>query len=86
MHARMRQLETAVLICTRGLRCVFAAGVRECLKPISSSSFFFPLLLFQAAPLKVCVTGAAGQIGYSLLYMIGHGDVFGKDQVLLCHS
>lgn len=35
----------------------------------------------QASPLKVCVTGAAGQIAYSLLYQIGHGDVFGKDQV-----
>ena len=37
----------------------------------------------QTAPLKVCVTGAAGQIAYSLLYQIGHGDVFGKDQVTL---
>ena len=35
----------------------------------------------QATPLKVCVTGAAGQIAYSLLYQIGHGDVFGKEQV-----
>jgi len=32
------------------------------------------------APLRVCVTGAAGQIAYSLLYSIGKGDVFGKDQ------
>ena len=32
-------------------------------------------------PLRVCVTGAAGQIAYSLLYSIGNGDVFGKDQV-----
>jgi malate dehydrogenase len=34
-------------------------------------------------PLKVCVTGAAGQIAYSLLYQIGHGDVFGKEQPLI---
>lgn len=27
------------------------------------------------------VTGAAGQIAYSLLYSIAKGDVFGKDQV-----
>ena len=40
---------------------------------------FFSLL--QATPLKVCVTGAAGQIAYSLLYSIANGDVFGKDQV-----
>jgi len=31
--------------------------------------------------LKVCVTGAAGQIAYSLLYSIANGEVFGKDQV-----
>lgn len=31
-------------------------------------------------PIKVCVTGAAGQIAYSLLYMIANGDVFGREQ------
>jgi len=31
-------------------------------------------------PLRVCVTGAAGQIAYSLLYSIGKGDVFGPNQ------
>jgi len=35
-----------------------------------------------AEPLKVCVTGAAGQIAYSLLYAIGKGDVFGPNQQL----
>uniref|UniRef100_UPI00358E5014 malate dehydrogenase, cytoplasmic-like n=1 Tax=Myxine glutinosa TaxID=7769 RepID=UPI00358E5014 len=30
--------------------------------------------------IKVLVTGAAGQIAYSLLYSIANGDVFGKDQ------
>ena len=29
--------------------------------------------------LKVLVTGAAGQIAYSLLPMIANGDVFGKN-------
>lgn len=33
-----------------------------------------------ASPLRVCVTGAAGQIAYSLLFSIGNGDVFGTDQ------
>lgn len=28
------------------------------------------------------MTGAAGQIAYSLLYSIAKGDVFGKDQVV----
>ena len=34
----------------------------------------------------MCVTGAAGQIAYSLLYSVAHGDVFGKDQVILNFS
>lgn len=34
-------------------------------------------------PIRVCVTGAAGQIGYSLLYMIANGDVFGKEQKVI---
>lgn len=33
--------------------------------------------------IKVCVTGAAGQIGYSLLNMIAKGDVFGNDQPVI---
>merc|ERR1712122_173075 len=37
------------------------------------------------APIKVVITGAAGQIGYSLLYMIGSGYVFGNDQPLILH-
>jgi len=36
-------------------------------------------------PLKVVVTGAAGQIGYSLLYQIGSGYVFGNDQPIILH-
>lgn len=35
-----------------------------------------------AEPLKVVVTGAAGQIAYSLLFSVAKGDVFGKDQTL----
>ena len=36
-------------------------------------------------PVKVVVTGAAGQIGYSLLFRIGAGDMLGMDQpVDLC--
>ncbi|XP_074643769.1 malate dehydrogenase, cytoplasmic-like [Tubulanus polymorphus] len=33
-----------------------------------------------AETLKIVVTGAAGQIAYSLLYSIAKGDVFGKEQ------
>jgi len=32
------------------------------------------------APIRVAVTGAAGQIGYSLLFRIANGDLLGKDQ------
>ena len=32
---------------------------------------------------RVVVTGAAGQIGYSLLFRIAHGDMLGKDQPVI---
>merc|ERR1712168_1657896 len=38
-----------------------------------------------AEPVRVCVTGAAGQIGYSLVYMIGSGAVFGPEQPVILH-
>jgi len=37
------------------------------------------------APLRVVVTGAAGQIAYSLLYQIASGYVFGENQPLILH-
>uniref|UniRef100_A0A2K6G438 Malate dehydrogenase n=1 Tax=Propithecus coquereli TaxID=379532 RepID=A0A2K6G438_PROCO len=40
-------------------------------------------LLEQSEPIRVLVTGAAGQIAYSLLYSIGNGSVFGKDQPII---
>lgn len=35
------------------------------------------------APMRVAVTGAAGQIGYSLLFRIANGDMLGKDQSVI---
>src|SRR3954465_11377285 len=35
------------------------------------------------APIRVAVTGAAGQIGYSLLFRIAAGDLLGKDQPVI---
>src|SRR6476661_8384838 len=35
------------------------------------------------APVRVAVTGAAGQIGYSLLFRIAAGDLLGKDQPVI---
>jgi len=34
---------------------------------------------------RVAVTGAAGQIGYSLLFRIANGDMLGKDQPVILH-
>lgn len=38
-----------------------------------------------APPLRVCITGAAGQIGYAIIPMICNGDMFGKDQPVILH-
>ncbi|EDO41218.1 predicted protein [Nematostella vectensis] len=38
-----------------------------------------------AEPLRVCITGAAGQIAYSLLYSVAKGDVFGANQPIILH-
>jgi malate dehydrogenase len=35
------------------------------------------------APIRVAVTGAAGQIGYSLLFRIANGDLLGEDQPVI---
>jgi malate dehydrogenase len=35
------------------------------------------------SPVRVAVTGAAGQIGYSLLIRIAHGDMLGPDQQVI---
>jgi malate dehydrogenase len=36
-------------------------------------------------PVRVAVTGAAGQIGYSLLFRIASGSMFGPDQPVILH-
>ena len=35
------------------------------------------------SPIRVAVTGAAGQIGYSLLFRIANGEMFGPDQPII---
>ena len=37
------------------------------------------------SPLHVAITGAAGQIGYSLLFRIASGSMFGPDQPVILH-
>ena len=39
----------------------------------------------EKAPLRVVITGAAGQIAYSLIYQVASGYVFGEDQPLILH-
>ncbi len=34
-------------------------------------------------PMRVAVTGAAGQIGYSLLFRIASGEMLGRDQPVI---
>lgn len=36
-------------------------------------------------PIRVVITGAAGQIGYSLIYMVSSGYVFGAEQPVILH-
>src|SRR5690606_36142543 len=42
-----------------------------------------PRSLPMKSPIRVAVTGAAGQIGYSLLFRIASGEMLGKDQPVI---
>ena len=44
-----------------------------------------PVSSVVGSPLRVLVTGAAGQIAYSLLFTIASGSVFGPRQELIIH-
>jgi len=37
------------------------------------------------SPVRILITGAAGNIGYSLAFMIGQGNMFGKNQEIILH-
>ena len=52
---------------------------------LASLKSFFQTTSNMSEPIRVVVTGAAGQIGYSLLYMISSGYVFGPDQPVILH-
>src|SRR3954463_2159420 len=63
-------------------------------RPICKLIFRAPLVLSQlfsctefmnTTPLHVAVTGAAGQIGYSLLFRIASGAMFGPEQPVILH-
>jgi malate dehydrogenase len=36
-------------------------------------------------PIRVVITGAAGQIGYSLIFKVARGEMFGEDQPVIMH-
>ncbi|MEO2036612.1 MAG: malate dehydrogenase [Planctomycetaceae bacterium] len=38
-----------------------------------------------SSPIRIAVTGAAGQIGYSLVFRLASGQVFGPDQPVILH-
>ena len=37
------------------------------------------------SPIRVAVTGAAGQIGYAMVFRLASGEVFGPDQPVILH-
>ena len=37
------------------------------------------------SPIRVAVTGAAGQIGYALIFRLASGEVFGAKQPVILH-
>lgn len=51
------------------------------LTAVLCSALLCSACISQSEPIRVLVTGAAGQIAYSLLFSIAKGDVFGKEQV-----
>jgi malate dehydrogenase len=50
---------------------------------VSLFNVIYPEFVMAKAPMRVAVTGAAGQIGYSLLFRIANGDMLGKDQPVI---
>merc|ERR1712106_655173 len=61
-----------------------AASIHEAVTSIKSAPLCSSPLVMKK-PIKIAVTGAAGQIAYSLLYQIGSGYVFGNDQPISLH-
>ncbi len=47
--------------------------------------FWIVFAFMNQIPIRVAVTGAAGQIAYSLLFRIASGDLFGPDQPVILH-
>ena len=64
--------------CFTGLRQCFApASIRK--KPDIHSTYFQSFVA-RKRPLRVCLTGVGGPLGYALLPMIANGALFGPEQ------
>src|SRR6185503_13654553 len=44
---------------------------------------YSPEFSMSKAPIRVAVTGAAGQIGYAIMFRIASGEMLGKDQPVI---
>jgi malate dehydrogenase len=53
--------------------------------PLEPADFYNNNKMTTKSPIRVAVTGAAGQIGYSLLFRIASGSMFGPDQPVILH-
>ena len=54
-----------------------------CAKGWQNVSLFNAMEFDMKAPIRITVTGAAGQIGYSLLFRIANGDMLGPEQPVI---
>jgi len=43
------------------------------------------VIILKKKPVKIAVTGAAGNISYALLFRIARGELFGRDQPVILH-
>src|SRR5213592_1705389 len=50
---------------------------------VQSATPFLSEISMSKKPVRVAVTGAAGQIGYALLFRIASGEMLGKDQPVI---
>jgi malate dehydrogenase len=61
--------------------CVHACHAQKAISILRG----FEIKGMKSTPLRIAVTGAAGQIGYALLFRIASGAMFGADQPIILH-
>merc|ERR1719270_1976207 len=60
-----------------------ASSIHQAVTQVKQATI--PKSISMKSPIRVVVTGAAGQIAYSLIYQLASGVVFGNDQPLYLH-